>query len=280
MSFQHTLQQNVSFSDIGIFTGKVVTVTLQPAPVDTGIVFKRLDLPGQPLIPAHVDYVTASTRCTLLQTKLGSVQTVEHLLAAIRGTGLDNVIVEMTGPEIPIFDGSAQPFLDYIQQAKLVKQEKERSVFSITSPLYYSGEGMHLIALPSHEYRISYTLHYPASSYLKSQYYSVAVDSESFASQIAICRTFTLYEDIAPLIEKGVLKGGGLDNAVVIRGDKILNPSGVRFPDEMVRHKILDIIGDLALTGFLFNAHIIAIRTGHSANHAFARQLVNHIRKA
>lgn len=279
MFSQKTLKKEIVFSGKALFTGRHVAVRLCPAPPNQGILFKRVDLPGAPVIPAKIEYVKEAMRCTMLEKEGVSVQTVEHLLAAIRAAGIDNLTIEVSGPEVPIFDGSALEFVQMIRQAGWLDQAAKKQIATLSSPTSWSHGDMHLVALPAEEYRISYTLHYPQSPYLRSQYCSIALDFEKFEQEIAPCRTFTLYEDVAPLIERGVLKGGGLENGVVIKGTEVMNPEGVRFPDEMVRHKILDVIGDLSLIGFTFFAHIIAIRSGHAANHAFANQLVNHMRR-
>jgi UDP-3-O-[3-hydroxymyristoyl] N-acetylglucosamine deacetylase len=207
-----------------------------------------------------------------------SVHTVEHLLAALCAAGVDQLTIELSGPEVPIVDGSAAPFVSLIEEGGVEEMNEERPVWVVDRPCFWSQGDVHLIALPAAEYRISYTLHYPHSSFLGSQYYSFAVTPEAFKREIAPCRTFCLYEEIAPMIEKGLLRGGGLENALIIKDEGVLNPEGVRFEDEMVRHKILDLIGDLSLVGAPLLAHIVAIRSGHTSNNAFAKELHNHIK--
>lgn len=280
MRAQKTLKREVVFSGKGLFTGQQAAVRLIPAPVNTGVVFKRTDLPGTPLIPAQLEYVKEAIRCTMLENGGASIQTVEHLLGALYGLEVDNLSIEISGPEVPIFDGSARQFSQMICEAGLLEQAAKKEIATLIEPVSWSNGDTYLVALPSLEYRISYTLCYPQSPYLRSQYFSIPIDCKKFEQEIAPCRTFTLYEDIALLIEKGVLKGGGLENGVVIKGTEVMNPEGVRFSDEPVRHKILDMVGDLALMGFAFVAHIIAIRSGHAANQAFAKQLVNYMRRS
>lgn len=276
VNHQKTLKKEVVFSGRGVFEGQEAVVRLTPAPPDTGIVFKRVDLEGHPSIPAQLDFVSPSTRCTKLEQGKAGILTVEHLMAALRGADIDNLYVEVSGPEIPILDGSSLLFSQMIQSAGVIEQDKEKSVYRLLQPLSWSQGDTHIIALPSEEYRISYTLHYPQSPYLRSQYYSYVVDSKNFLKEIAPSRTFALYEEIEFLIQKGILKeGASLENGVVIKGNQVLNPEGVRFPDEMVRHKILDMIGDLSLIGTSFIAHIIAIKSGHAANHLFGKELKN-----
>lgn len=230
-----------------------------------------MDLPGNPEIPARLNFVREVPRCTRLANQKASIHMVEHLLSALKGMNVDNARIEIQGPEVLAADGSAQLFVELIEKAKLKKQNAPRKVLKITKPIFWSEGDVHLIALPSDEFRVSYTMHYPQSPLLKSQYYTVSVNPEHFKAEIAPCRTFSLYEEILPFIEKGMIKGGGLENALVIRGDQIMNPEGARFPDEMVRHKILDLIGDFFLIGVHILGHIISVRSGHSSNIAFAK---------
>ncbi|EKE08733.1 MAG: hypothetical protein ACD_17C00020G0002 [uncultured bacterium] len=267
---QTTIAKEVSASGIGLFTGEKVALKILPALPNTGIVFTRVDLPGKPQIPACLRFVREAPRCTRLATVDASVHMVEHLLSALKGMGVDNAQIEVEGPEILAADGSAKLFCDLLEQAEISIQDVDRRVLKISRPIFWSEGEVHLIALPSNEFRVSYTLHYPQSPLLRSQYYTVQVNPRHFREEIAPCRTFSLYEEILPFIERGMMKGGGLENALVIREDQIMNPEGARFPDEMVRHKILDLIGDFFLLGPILG-HIISVRSGHSSNIAFAK---------
>jgi UDP-3-O-[3-hydroxymyristoyl] N-acetylglucosamine deacetylase len=273
--FQTTIQREVRTAGVGLFTGEKVALALLPAKADSGIVFRRVDLAGHPEIPAHLSFVKPANRTTRLERDFTSVHMVEHLLAALSAMGIDNVIVEIEGPEVPAGDGSSNLFVEMVEKAGLVQLDEKRRYLKIESPHYFSEGGVHLIALPADEFRISYTMHYPESKFLGSQYYSVKVDPKNFKKEIAPCRTFSLYEEIMPFIEKGLIKGGGLDNALVIRNDQVLNPGGARFKDEMVRHKILDLIGDLSLIGIPILGHILSVCSGHASNVAFARVIAN-----
>jgi len=270
---QKTFQHETAASGVGLFTGEKVSLKICPAPPNAGIVFQRTDLPGKPEIPALLSFVREAPRCTRLASAKASVLMVEHLLSAFYAYGIDNARIEVEGPEIPVADGSSQIFVDLIEKTGLAIQQSSRKYVRISQPIYWSEGEVHLIALPSNEFRVSYTMHYPHSPLLRSQYYSLALQPLRYKAEIAPCRTFSLYEEILPFIEKGIIKGGGLENALVIQGGRILNPEGARFEDEMVRHKILDLIGDLALIGTPLLAHIIAIRSGHSSNVAFAKTL-------
>ncbi len=275
---QKTLKKEVVFHGRSLFTGTDAVVRLRPAPPNTGIIFHRTDIGA--VIPAQTENVHDATRCTKIVHGESSVQTIEHFMAAVRASEIDNLIIEISAPEMPIFDGSSLQFMHLLDQAGTLEQDQEKDLYVLDHPISWTQGEMHLVALPSTEYRISYTLHYPKSPYLKSQYYSCIVKKETFRDEIAPCRTFTLYEDVAPLIEKGILKNAALDHGVVIDGDKVMNPEGVRFPDEMVRHKILDMIGDMALLNCTFNVHFIGIKTGHAANHSMAKELRKFLRKA
>ncbi len=273
---QKTLGSTVSFSGIGLFTGEHVELKLHPLAPGSGILFQRTDVEGSSPLAAELKNVVSTPRCTILGNEQVSIHTVEHLLAALYAMGLDNLLIELNGPEVPIVDGSARPFVQAIKEAGFVHQEADKEIHKLTSPLYWSQSDVHLVALPSDELRISYTLHYPQSTYIGSQYCSFAITPETFEEEISPSRTFCLYEEILPFIEKGLIKGGGPDNAVIIKEDQVINSEGVRFSDEMARHKVLDLIGDLSLIP-PFTAHIIAIRSGHASNISFAAELMNHL---
>lgn len=270
---QKTLRSSGKVAGVGLFTGEKVSVTIRPAAVGTGIVFRRKDLPGTPEFRAHFSLVNPAPRCTRLGKGDASIFLVEHLLSALYGYGIDNAVLDVEGPEIPVGDGSAKIFTDLLDSLGLKEQSAPKRFAKVQKPVFWSEQEIHLIALPSDEFRVSYTLHYPNSPLLQSQYYSFVLNGEKYREEIARCRTFSLYEEILPFIEKGMIRGGGLENALVIHGDKILNPGGAHFPDEMVRHKILDLLGDLSLIGRPILGHIIAIRSGHASNVAFAKLL-------
>lgn len=271
---QKTVKREVKTSGVGLFTGEKSSIRIIPAGAGHGIVFKRVDLPGAPLVCATLDNVRETPRCTRLVCGPASVTMVEHLLSALYAHGIDSALIEIDGPEIPAGDGSAQLFVDLVQDAGIVSLDSPAKTIKVSKPLFWSEGDVHIVALPSSELTFSYTLHYPQSPLLKSQYYSFPLRLDRYVQEIARCRTFTLYEEILPFIEKGMIKGGGLENALVIQGDRILNPGGARYPDEMVRHKILDLVGDLSLTGVRIVGHIISICSGHSSNIAFAKVLL------
>lgn len=262
---------------LGLHTGEKVTLRFSPAQEGTGIIFRRVDSDQTVEIPALVHYVQDTARSTNIGLGSKRIYTIEHVLAALRACSIDNLYVDVYGSEPPVGDGSSLPYLEMIDRAGIVEQGLDRKELTLRAPVHFSQGDVHLVALPSDRYQISYTLHYPQTPSITAQYYSVFVDQETFRKEIAPCRTFSLYQEISYLIDKGLIKGGSLDNAIVIMDDVILSKEGLRFENEMVRHKILDLIGDLSLIGTSLNAHVIAIRSGHSSNVAFAQKLLEQI---
>jgi len=276
---QRTLKNPIDFAGIGLHTGVEVTMRFIPAREGTGIVFKRIDLPGQPIIPATIEYVCSNARNTTLGVGDVRIHTVEHVLAAMRAYNIDNLVIEIDGIEPPVGNGSSDVFIDMIEKSGIVEQNALLPIVKLSQPVYWTEGEIHIVAIPCDCYRISYTLNYPDTKLLKSQYFSIDLTKESFKKEISQCRTFSLYEEVSALMDRGLIKGASLDNAVVIKDDTILSKGGLFFPDEMVRHKILDMVGDLSLIGFDVCAHIISIRSGHASNVAFARKLFNFITK-
>lgn len=271
-----TLKNSASFSGIGIHTGVEVNMRFCPAKEKSGIFFQRTDLPDRPIIPATLNNVRDTSRSTTLGIGKNFVHTVEHVLAAIRAFKIDNLCIEVSNIEPPVGNGSSDTFVKIIEEAGIVEQEGEVPIVKVEAPVYWSEDDIHLVAIPFDGYRISYTLNYPESSVLRSQFHSILVNTESFKNDIASCRTFSRYDEVAMLMDKGLIRGGSLDNAVIIKDDVVFSKNGLFFPDEMVRHKILDMIGDLSLVGIDFQAHIIAIRSGHASNYAFGKKLFNY----
>ncbi len=270
---QNTIKNAVSFSGIGIHTGKVVSMRFVPAECGTGIVFKRTDLPGQPVIPATLEYVCDTSRSTTLGVADVRLHTVEHVLAAIRAYQIDNLIVEVSSIEPPVGNGSSDVFVEILDNTGIKEQEMTTPVVHLKNPVYWTEGDIHVVAIPYEGYKISYTLNYPDSKVLKSQYQSFEIDRETFNRELAPCRTFSEYKEVETLMDRGLIKGGSLDNAVIINDDVVISKGGLFFPDEMVRHKMLDVVGDLSLVGLDFRAHIISIRSGHQSNFSFAKKL-------
>jgi len=251
-----------------------VTLTLQPAPENFGFKFRRIDLEDKPFIPALVEKVQKVERATTIAEGGVNVHTVEHVISALAGMGVDNAIIEMDANEPPIVDGSSLPFVELIKSAGIVEQQAPRKVFEIREPIYQeTRDGTILTIMPDKKFRISCTNVGPGGRF--TQYFSVEINPETYEREIAPARTFVYYEDIAPLMEKGLIKGGTLEAAVVVRGETLLSKQPLRFADEFVRHKILDIIGDLMLSGKRITGHVIAVRPGHGPNTEMARAIVS-----
>ncbi len=252
-------------------------MTFLPAPPNTGVRFRRIDLEGQPEIEARVDHVGDTTRSTTLMRGNARVHTVEHVLAALSGCGVDNAIVELNAVEPPICDGSALPYVQLIQQAGILPQAEPRQVYQVTDPIeLVAGDSM-LVALPHDRLKITCTNADRTGRY--TQVFSVEITPDSWETELAPARTFCFFEEIEALVKNGLIRGGSLENAVVIRDDAVLTTEPLRFPDEFVRHKILDIVGDLALAGRPIHAHVVAVRPGHGANCELARRIVEQMRR-
>jgi UDP-3-O-[3-hydroxymyristoyl] N-acetylglucosamine deacetylase/3-hydroxyacyl-[acyl-carrier-protein] dehydratase len=274
---QRTLVRDVSIQGSALHSGDAVTLTMKPAPVDHGIVFKRIDLNGSPELRPRVDQVTDLVRATTIQSGHAKIQTVEHVLSALHGCGIDNVIIEMNASEPPIMDGSARPFVNMILQGEPTEQDREREYFELDAPVSVTKGNSSIIALPGDTLKISCTS--ADDRGIHTQHLSLAIDPEVYMTQIAAARTFTIYEDIEELLKLGKIKGGSLDCAVVIRGDKIISKEALRFKDEFVRHKILDIIGDVMLLGMPLKAHIVATRPGHAINAELTKALFDKLQE-
>jgi UDP-3-O-[3-hydroxymyristoyl] N-acetylglucosamine deacetylase/3-hydroxyacyl-[acyl-carrier-protein] dehydratase len=261
---QRTLSRAVTVKGIAMHSGETVSLTLKPAPANHGIVFRRVDLAGSPEIQPRVDHVTDLVRATTIQSGHTKIQTVEHVLSALAGCAIDNAVVEMNASEPPIMDGSARPFVNLITEGEPVEQDKEREYYVLDQPVSVSRGHSSIIALPHDGLKISCTS--ADDRGIHTQHLSLSIDPETYVSQLAPARTFTIYEDIEELLKLGKIRGGSLDCAIVIKGDKVISKEPLRFKDEFVRHKILDIIGDLSLLGAPLKAHIVATRPGHAIN--------------
>ncbi|HVY72186.1 MAG TPA: bifunctional UDP-3-O-[3-hydroxymyristoyl] N-acetylglucosamine deacetylase/3-hydroxyacyl-ACP dehydratase [Verrucomicrobiae bacterium] len=274
---QHTLREPASFTGTGLHSGNRVSMTFLPAPGGSGIRFRRVDLDGKPEIEAVVDNAGETNRSTSLVKGNTKVQTVEHVLAAFAGAGIDNAIVELDANEPPIADGSAREYARMIEKAGRVAQTEKREPFTLTAPLEFQIGESQFTAFPSDKLKITCTSADKNGRF--TQFQSFEISPEVWHRDLAPARTFCFFEEIEFLIKNGLIKGGSLENAVVIRDDAVLTTEPLRFPDEFVRHKILDIIGDLSLVGRPVNAHIIAVKPGHAANCELARRVLAQIRK-
>jgi len=272
---QRTIAREASIKGVALHTGDAVTLTLKPAPAGHGVVFKRIDLHGAPEIRPRVDLVTDLVRATTIQSGHAKIHTVEHVLSALHGCGVDNVLVEMDASEPPIMDGSARPFVNLIIQAEPIEQDAEREYYQLDAPVSVTRGNSSIIALPFDGLKISCTS--ADDRGIHTQHLSLTIDPEVYQSQIAAARTFTIYEDIEELLKLGKIRGGSLDSAVVIKGDSIISKEPLRFKDEFVRHKMLDIIGDILLLGMPLHAHIVATRPGHAINAELTKLLFDRL---
>ncbi len=278
MENQKTIAKPVSHVGIALHTGNRACITFKPAPANHGVVFIRTDLPAAVSIKADVAHVVSTLRGTNLGVGDVRIHTVEHVLASLMGFGIDNLIIEMDANEPPVGDGSALPFVDMIKEAGIVEQNTVRDFYFFRDPVWFSDDAGTLIELPSSELRFSCTIDFN-HALLKSQYLSLPITPEIFEKEIAPARTFCFYHEVEALQDKGLIKGGSLDNAVVIGDQAIFSKGDLRFPDEFVRHTMLDIMGDLSLLARPFKAHIVAIKSGHELNSKLARQLWPGIQK-
>ena len=271
MDRQRTIQEPAVFSGIGLHTGNLTTVTFKPAAPDSGITFYRTDLPGRPGVPAEIDYVTDVSRGTTIAKGDAQIHTVEHVLATVVGLGIDNLDIEVDGNETPVGDGSSLPFMTVIKKAGIVEQEPERKYIRVNEPVYYRNGDVTLSVLPAEELRVTMTIAFDHVA-IGTQYASFTVTPETFEHEIASARTFCFLREVKMLQDQGLIRGGTLENAVVIGDESILNDD-LRFPDEFVRHKVLDLIGDLFLLGRPVKGHIIGVKSGHAMHVNFTKQI-------
>nr|MDQ3101139.1 UDP-3-O-acyl-N-acetylglucosamine deacetylase [Bacteroidota bacterium] len=305
---QRTLKAAISLKGVGLHTGEPVEMTIQPAPAGHGYKFQRTDLEGQPVIVANADHVVTTERGTTLEQRGARVYTTEHVLAALYGMQVDNALIQVTGPEMPIMDGSSKLFVDAIEKVGVVEQDIDRNYFVLRENLYYEdhARGIEMLAVPTlgGEFRVTVMVDYK-SPVLGTQHASMYNIGE-FKQEIAPCRTFVFLRELEQLANAGLIKGGDLDNAIVlverdnvpeaelqelarklgrehlkveVKGRGVLNNTELKFLNEPARHKLLDIVGDLALVGRPIKGHILAGRPGHYGNVEFAKIIREMIRK-
>ncbi len=273
MEKQRTLATSSSLTGTSLHTGEQVTLTIHPAAAGHGFKFRRKDLPDEPLIDAHISHVRTVERATTLVEGNAKIHTVEHVLSALTGMGVDNALIEMDANEPPIGDGSAAPYIEVIKQAGLVEQDAARSVFEPAETIHIETKGGSLLTIiPDEKFRVSCTQVGPEGRF--TQFLSAEITPEFYEKEIAPARTFVFYEEVKPLMDKGLIRGGSLENAIIARGDSVLSKEPLRFPDEFVRHKILDIVGDIALAGRRLRGHVIAVKPGHGPNAELTRAMV------
>jgi UDP-3-O-[3-hydroxymyristoyl] N-acetylglucosamine deacetylase/3-hydroxyacyl-[acyl-carrier-protein] dehydratase len=301
--FQHTLKEEVTITGAGIHTGQSVTMHIKAAAPNTGINFQRTDLPGKPVVKADVDNVIETNRSTTIEANGAKIGTIEHLMAALMGMQIDNALIEINGEEVPILDGSSQLFIQHLSKAGIQKQDAQKIYYKIQHNITFVDEDkkVEMVALPYDDYRINTLIDFN-SPVLGTQHADLRNISD-FIKEIAPSRTFCFFHELEQLLANDLIKGGDINNAIVVvdkpvddgqveRISKIfhkkdvkvseagiLNNLTLRFPNEPARHKLLDVVGDLALVGFPFKAHIIANRPGHSSNIKFAKKIKEHIKK-
>ncbi len=300
---QHTLSKSVNISGTGLHTGVMVEMKLVPANPGFGMQFQRIDLPNKPIIKADCDLVTDTSRGTTLQVGDAKVSTVEHILAALVGSGVDNVLIELNGPEIPIMDGSSAPFIKIIEEAGVLEQDAAKAWYSIDENIFHYDEAkrVEMVALPALDYQITTLIDF--NSPVLGTQHAALTTIKDFKSEISPCRTFCFLHELEALLEHDLIKGGDINNAIVVvdkpvtseemgrlakvfkrekievKSEGYLNNLELRFPNEPARHKLLDVIGDLALSGYPIKARIIANRPGHSSNVEFAKKIKQYIKK-
>lgn len=274
MEFQHTLASSVSLTGIGLHTGVPVTLRLTPAPTNTGIVFKRTDLDNFP-IEALARNVARVSYATSLMKKGVLISTTEHLLSALAAAQVDNVFAEIDNLELPIVDGSALPFFKALGKAGRRRQRARRSFARVLKPVEVVEGSKRIAVYPAESFRVTYRIAFP-HPLIGEQSLEYVSGRSNYESEIAPARTFGFYEEVEMLRKSGLIQGGSLENAVVLTRDGVMNPEGVRFPDEFCRHKVLDIIGDLALLGHPLIGHVVAERAGHAMHVALVDKLLRH----
>jgi UDP-3-O-[3-hydroxymyristoyl] N-acetylglucosamine deacetylase/3-hydroxyacyl-[acyl-carrier-protein] dehydratase len=272
---QTTIGKTVFFEGAGVFSGNKVKLTISPAKTDTGIVFIRTDLPHKPIIPATIEHAETRFHHTCLVKDNAVVETVEHFLAAIHGVGIDNLEISMDNTELPVGDGSAKLFVELLKSAEIVSQDIPKKVFVLKNPMAVQTDKASIVAIPAEngQLKIDYTLEYN-SPLIGVQHLSVNITPEIFANEIAPSRSFCLSSEIEEYTKRGLGKGASYENTIIIDKTRVVNNT-LRFPDEFVRHKILDITGDIYLLGSNLVAHIIAIKSGHDNNLQLVQKLNN-----
>lgn len=262
MFLQQTIRKKVTINGIGLHTGAESQISFCPAPPDTGVYFIRRDLPGCPALSVLAQNVSATSYATTLANEFFSVSTVEHCLSSVTALRIDNMFIELSGPEIPIGDGSAVVFLKELLRAGVVEQEMPRKYIFVTQPIFVGNSEKHAYVVPYNGLRVTCTIDFPHSS-IGLQKLDIDVSVASFEKEIAPARTFGFLREVEALRQRGLALGGSLENAIVLDDHAVLNPQGLRFADEFVRHKVLDAIGDLVTLGRPLLGHVVLFKAGH-----------------
>ena len=269
---QHTIAREVNFQGIGVHSGKEVQVTIKPAAANHGIRFIRIDLPGTPMIPAIFNQVVDTSLATVIGSDGCIVSTIEHLMAALSALSIDNALIALNAYEMPIMDGSARPFIDQIEKVGLEVQDAARCFFVIKETIELREGDKFVGAYPYDGRKLTCTIEYD-HPLIKEQSITVDLDQKIFKEDISPARTFGFMHEVEMMKRLGLARGGSLNNAIVVGQDSVMNPGGLRFSDEFVRHKLLDCIGDFSLLGMPIVGHLVTNRSGHAFNHAFLEKL-------
>ena len=278
MVYQKTLQKAVVLQGIGLHTGRIASITFRPAPENTGIYFVRKDIEGLPALRALSRNVRATQMATVLGSELFAISTIEHCMAAIGALQIDNLVIEMTGPELPIGDGSADCFFQCLRSAGIVEQPSLRQYIYITKPIYFSQGDKYAYALPYNGLKMTCTIEFPHER-IGRQKIDIHINEHTFDSELSKARTFGFLKDVEALQQRGLALGGSLENAVVLDESSVLNPEGLRFPDEFVRHKTMDALGDLLMLGSPLIGHIVLFKAGHDVMHGFVQKILASVDK-
>lgn len=273
--FQHTLQGPAIFAGVGVHTGAYTRVAVRPAPTNSGIVFVRTDVTDRDnRVPVSGEAVTKTQLGTVIENAAGvSVSTIEHLMAALVMLGVDNAVVELDGPEMPIMDGSSLPFVQILDRAGRRSQDALRTYIEIVEPIEFVDGDKSAVLKPSDEFEVAFEICFPSAA-IGRQAVDLVMDEQAFRTELADCRTFGFLHEVEYLRSIGLARGGSMENAVVIEGDRILNPEGLRRPDEFVRHKALDAIGDLYVLGAPILGRFEGVLAGHGLNNQLVRALL------
>ncbi len=276
MIYQKTLQRPVQVEGMGLHTGKSVSLTFKPAPVNTGIYFIRKDISGLPALRVQSRNVRATQMATVIGSDLFAISTVEHCMSAIAALQIDNLYIELAGAELPIGDGSANIFFRALKKVDIIEQSELRHYFYVTQPIYFSQGDKYAYVLPYNGLRITSTIEFPHPC-IGKQKIEIDINETSFEHELATARTFGFLKDVEALKKKGLALGGSLENAVVLDEREVLNPEGLRFKDEFVRHKTMDALGDLLMLGNPLMGHVVLHKAGHDMMHGFVQKLLSSV---
>lgn len=273
MFLQRTIRKRTTIQGIGLHTGEPTSLSFAPAPENTGIYFVRTDLPGCPAIAAKANFVQATSLATTLGGEEFSVSTVEHCLSALAAFRIDNLFIELDGPEIPIGDGSAKVFLEALMEAGMVEQSEPRKYAYIDQNIYYGDEEKHAYVLPYNGLRVTCTIEFSHPK-IGHQTMDIDINEHSFSREVSRARTFGFMKDVEAMRARGLARGGSLDNAIVLDEEEILNPDGLRYSNEFVRHKVLDALGDLVTLGMPMIGHLVLYKAGHDVMNRLVRKIL------